>query len=83
MKKSSVLLGIAGVSAVAVTVGIVKHNKARTLTKNDKIMDTRAQSAVEDAIKKSNICGKPVAKYDSNQNKAYLEYADGRKEYFE
>lgn len=81
MKKSTVFLGLTGLTAVAVS--IVKHNKNRTLTDNDKIMDTRAQSAVKDAINKSNICGKPIAKYDVNQKKAYLEYADGRKEYIE
>jgi DNA-damage-inducible protein J len=37
--------------------------------------------AVDDAIAKKKQNGSPVARYDEENKKAYLEYADGRREY--
>lgn len=44
-------------------------------------MDKRATAAVKAAIHKAKVCNKPVAKYDSRKKKAYIEQADGVKEY--
>lgn len=37
--------------------------------------------AVDDAIARKKQNGSPVARYDEENKKAYLEYADGRREY--
>jgi hypothetical protein len=47
-----------------------------TLTENFKM-------AVKLELKKKKILGLPIAKYGAKRKKAYLEYADGRKEYAE
>lgn len=44
-------------------------------------MDRRAMVAVCAAIDKAKICKKPICRYDSASDRAYLEYADRRKEY--
>ncbi|MGN0641337.1 MAG: hypothetical protein ACI4JT_10355 [Oscillospiraceae bacterium] len=51
------------------------------ISKNDAEMDTRARAAVKSAIKKAEICKKPIAKYDRQAKKAYIETADGEKKY--
>ncbi|MFQ8664977.1 hypothetical protein [Anaerostipes caccae] len=48
---------------------------------SDEEMDARFNLAVDRAIQKAKIMGKPVAKYDEKLKKAYLEYPDGRREY--
>lgn len=52
-----------------------------TISANDKEMDIRAKEAVEAALRKARICGKPIAKYDTNTQRAYLETAAGEKIY--
>ena len=47
----------------------------------DAEMDARAQKAIKVAIDKAKFCKKPVAKYDLEAKRAYLEYADGKKKY--
>lgn len=37
--------------------------------------------AVESAIKETKNAGNPIARYDRNFKRPYLEYPDGRKEY--
>ena len=51
------------------------------LTPNEIEMDIRAREAVKAAILKAEICKKPVAKYDMESRRAYLQYPDGRKVY--
>lgn len=51
------------------------------LTPNEIEMDIRALEAVKAAILKAEICKKPVAKYDMESKRAYLQYPDGRKVY--
>lgn len=48
---------------------------------SDEEMDARFNLAVDRAIQKAKIMGKPIAKYDEKLKKAYLEYPDGRREY--
>jgi len=63
---------------------LVVSNETETnmiLSEGDKNMDARANKAVEVAIEKAVFCGKPVAKYDTKEKKAYLEYPNGVKEY--
>ena len=44
-------------------------------------MDRRAIAAVRSAIEKAKVCNKPIAKFDAETNRAYLEYPDGSREY--
>lgn len=49
------------------------------MTENDKEMDYRARKAVEMAIEKARICKKPIARYDAETKRAYLEYPNGER----
>lgn len=40
----------------------------------------RARAAIKNAIEKTKACGKPVARYDSKFDEAYLEYPNGVKQ---
>lgn len=53
------------------------------ISESDAEMDRRAVAAVNAAIEKAKVCGKPVARYDKDTMRAYLEYPDGRREYVE
>jgi len=57
--------------------------KEHLISENDAEMDKRAVEAVKAAIAKAKICGKPIARYDADKKKAYIEYADGGRKYFE
>ena len=41
-------------------------------------MDARAVEAVKAAINKARVCKKPIAGYDKENKKAYIEYANGQ-----
>lgn len=51
------------------------------ISSQDAEMDARAIEAVKSAVAKATFCKKPVAKYDTEKKKAYVEYADGVKKY--
>lgn len=51
------------------------------LSESDREMDKRAKASVKAAIKKAQICNKPVARYDKEKHKAYLEYVGGERKY--
>ncbi len=65
------------------SVKVVTSEKAAsaTISSHDKEMDKRAKAAVKSAIKKAKVCHKPIAKYDLEKKKAYVEQADGVKLY--
>jgi len=44
-------------------------------------MDARARTAVSAVINKAKVCKTPIAKYDNEAKKPYLEYSDGKKVY--
>lgn len=44
-------------------------------------MDRRAKEAARAAIEKAKFLGNPVAYYDDEKKKAYLEYANGERKY--
>ena len=46
-------------------------------------MDERAVEAVKAAINKAKICKKPIAGYDKEKKRAYVEYANGERKYAE
>lgn len=53
----------------------------REISSRDMEMDKRAVAAVNSAINKAQVCNKPIAKYDFASGMAYLEYADGSRDY--
>lgn len=48
---------------------------------NDEEMDARAVEAVRTAVNIAKFCQKPVARYDIQTKKVYVEYADGDRKY--
>lgn len=53
-----------------------------TVDEDDKLQDAFIQ-AVRIEIRKKKIKGSPIAKYDARSKKAYIQYSDGRKVYFD
>ena len=51
------------------------------ITSNDEEMDARAVEAVKTAVNKAKFCQKPIAIYDRQTKKVYVEYADGERKY--
>lgn len=48
---------------------------------NEIEMDIRVKEAVKSAIHRAKTCKKPIARYDSVSQKAYIETEDGRRIY--
>ena len=53
------------------------------LTDSDKEMDYRATEAVKAALHRAKVCRKPIAGYDEDTKRAYIEYPDGERKYVE
>lgn len=62
---------------------IDNSEKQATLSQEDKDMDIRAREAVKAALEKAKICRKPIARYDIEAKRAYIEDADGNRRYVE
>ena len=56
-------------------------NQKEYISPQDAEMDARAVEAVKTAIAKARFCKKPIAKYDIETGRAYLEYSNGEKQY--
>lgn len=66
------------------TIKVVSPDMKRVvITSSDADMDNRARHAVHSALDKAKVCNKPIAKYDTEAKKAYIEYPDGTKKYVE
>ncbi len=66
------------------SIKVVSHEEEKNvLTVSDFEMDERAVEAVKAAINKAKICKKPIAGYDKEKKKVYVEYANGEKKYAE
>lgn len=63
-------------------VTVVSANCSATdISQSDAEMDTRVREAVQAAIHKAKICKKPIAGYDRIIQRAYIETADGKRQY--
>ncbi|MFR5451504.1 MAG: hypothetical protein ACLTIG_09180 [Roseburia hominis] len=51
------------------------------MTESDTEMDERAVEAVKAAINKARICKKPIAGYDKEKKRSYVEHANGERKY--
>ena len=59
----------------------IESSPDSSITKTEAEMDYRAKEAVRSALNKAKVCKKPVAKYDMEKKRAYIETADGEREY--
>lgn len=57
--------------------------KQETLSQEDKEMDIRVKEAVKAALEKAKVCKKPIARYDIEAKRAYIEDAEGNRRYVE
>lgn len=61
---------------------VVKDTNQRAyISENDAEMDARAVEAVRASISKAIFCKKPVARYDLETKRAYIEYPNGERKY--
>lgn len=60
---------------------VTSNEEKSTLTASDIEMDERAVEAVKSAINKAKICKKPIAGYEKEMKRAYVEYANGERKY--
>ena len=66
------------------TVKVIDNTeKQDNLSQEDKDMDIRAKEAVKAAIEKAKVCKKPIARYDIETKRAYIEDAEGNRRYVE
>ncbi|WP_294752397.1 hypothetical protein [uncultured Ruminococcus sp.] len=73
---------IININGMAVKV-IDNTEKQETLSQEDKDMDIRAKEAVKAALEKAKVCKKPIARYDIETKRAYIEDAEGNRRYVE
>lgn len=73
---------ILNINGMAVKV-IDNNEKQAALSQEDKDMDIRAKEAVKAALEKAKVCRKPIARYDIETKRAYIEDADGNRRYVE
>lgn len=66
---------------VRVVSGETELLEKKIISRSDAEMDSRAAVAVQTAIDKAKVCKKPIAKYDVASKRAYIEHADGVREY--
>lgn len=65
-------------------IKVFPHEMAReNITPADADMDNRVLHAVHSALDRAKVCNKPIAKYDTEAKKAYIEYPDGTRKYVE
>ncbi len=82
-----------GVIQMSVDIKQIGDMKIKVVSEDDSIsyegmisdrdaeMDKRAIAAVRSAIERAKVCNKPIAKFDVETKRAYIEYPDGSREY--
>lgn len=73
---------VININGMAVKV-IDNTEKQANLSQDDKDMDIRAKEAVKAALEKAKVCKKPIARYDIETKRAYIEDAEGNRRYVE
>ncbi len=73
---------VININGMAVKV-IDNTEKQETLSQEDKDMDIRAKEAVKAALEKAKVCKKPIARYDIETKRAYIEDPEGNRRYVE
>lgn len=66
------------------TVKVVPSEEYRDfISESDAEMDYRAQEAVKAALHRAKVCKKPIARYDMDTKRAYIEYPNGERKYYD
>ena len=66
------------------TVRVVSpEERDYVISESDAEMDYRAEEAVKAAIHRAKVCKKPIARYDMDTKRAYIEYPNGERKYVE
>lgn len=73
---------VININGMAVKV-IDNTEKQDNLSQEDKDMDIRAKEAVKAALEKAKVCKKPIARYDIETKRAYIEDPEGNRRYVE
>ena len=73
---------VININGMAVKV-IDNTEKQDNLSQEDKDMDIRAKEAVKAALEKAKVYKKPIALYDIETKRAYIEDAEGNRRYVE
>lgn len=73
---------VININGMAVKV-VDNTEKQDNLSQEDKDMDIRAKEAVKAALEKAKVCKKPIARYDIETKRAYIEDAEGNRRYVE
>lgn len=58
-----------------------KFQTNNIISVQDAEMDKRALAAVKSAVAKAKVCNKPIARYDLDTKRVYLEYPNGERKY--
>lgn len=53
------------------------------ISESDAEMDYRAEEAVKAALHRAKVCKKPIARYDMDTKRAYIEYPNGERKYYD
>lgn len=66
------------------TVKVVPPEEYRDfISESDAEMDYRVEEAVKAALHRAKVCKKPIARYDMDTKRAYIEYPNGERKYVE
>lgn len=66
------------------TVKVVPPEEYRDfISEADAEMDYRAQEAVKAALHRAKVCKKSIARYDVDTKRAYMEYPNGERKYYD
>ena len=66
------------------TVKVVPPEEYRDfISESHAEMDYRAQEDVKAALHRAKVCKKPIARYDMDTKRAYIEYPNGERKYYD
>lgn len=66
------------------TIRVVsQEERDSVISESDAEMDYRAEEAVKAALHRAKVCKKPIARYDMDTKRAYIEYPNGERKYVE
>ena len=66
------------------TIRVVSpEERDSVISASDSEMDYRAEEAVKAALHRAKVCKKPIARYDMDTKRAYIQYPNGERKYVE
>ena len=79
IKDNDLYVKVVGRSSPIKVISSARENA--NILKSDDEMDKRATQAVKSAVEKAKFCKKPIARYDVDSKKVYVEYSNGERKY--